>query len=219
MCYQDYDAQYLAEIGSIPDALVLFCVATYGEGEPTDNARDFHDWLKEAEKENSVSLSNLKYSVCDQITRGFLTCFYRYSVWATRHTSISTMWLVSLIRHFTSLERSVYLSVERVMMMLSKIFPYFRFSDHSVWKMISLPGKIICGPPCVSPSVCRLVMMLSMVRACAVFSSVSFRQYSMNTGPFPSEKVFAGEIATLKSFETQKRYLIYYYYYFYYYIL
>eukprot|EP00047_Mylnosiga_fluctuans_P002362 m.224201 g.224201 ORF g.224201 m.224201 type:complete len:656 (-) comp11058_c0_seq1:70-2037(-) len=60
---KDYDAQYLADVGTIPDALVLFCLATYGEGEPTDNARDFHDWLKEAEGSQSADLSALRFSV------------------------------------------------------------------------------------------------------------------------------------------------------------
>ena len=47
---QDYDAQFLAEMAAIPNAIVIFCLATYGEGEPTDNAREFHDWLKEADR-------------------------------------------------------------------------------------------------------------------------------------------------------------------------
>ena len=38
-------------------------VATYGEGEPTSNALDFVDWLREATTDGSTSLENLHYAV------------------------------------------------------------------------------------------------------------------------------------------------------------
>ena len=31
----------------IPNSIAVFVVATYGEGDPTDNAIPFHDWIKE----------------------------------------------------------------------------------------------------------------------------------------------------------------------------
>lgn len=34
-------------------------MATYGEGDPTDNAQDFYDWLQEAD----VDLSGLRFAV------------------------------------------------------------------------------------------------------------------------------------------------------------
>ena len=39
----DYDMDDLRHFPQ--DKLAIFCLATYGEGEPTDNARDFHEWL------------------------------------------------------------------------------------------------------------------------------------------------------------------------------
>lgn len=34
-------------------------MATYGEGDPTDNAQDFYDWLQETD----MDLSGVKYAV------------------------------------------------------------------------------------------------------------------------------------------------------------
>ena len=42
----------------IEDSLAIFCVATYGEGDPTDNAVELHDWLKD-----DHDLHGLNYTV------------------------------------------------------------------------------------------------------------------------------------------------------------
>ena len=42
-------------------------MATYGEGDPTDNAQEFYDWLKET----SFSLDRLKYTVNTKIYSNF----------------------------------------------------------------------------------------------------------------------------------------------------
>ena len=50
----------LARVGQeIDGSLVIFVMATYGEGDPTDNAQEFFDWLKET----NDSLQGLKYTV------------------------------------------------------------------------------------------------------------------------------------------------------------
>lgn len=53
----DYDYDTLADIDN--DVLVFFLIATYGEGEPTDNAVDFFDFLDN----DADTLSNLKFAV------------------------------------------------------------------------------------------------------------------------------------------------------------
>lgn len=50
----------LARMSEIKNSLAIFCMATYGEGDPTDNAQDFYDWLQENDDED---LSGLNYTV------------------------------------------------------------------------------------------------------------------------------------------------------------
>uniref|UniRef100_A0A8D2HYS0 NADPH--cytochrome P450 reductase n=1 Tax=Urocitellus parryii TaxID=9999 RepID=A0A8D2HYS0_UROPR len=56
---EEYDLADLSSLPEIHNSLVVFCMATYGEGDPTDNAQDFYDWLQEAD----VDLSGVKYAV------------------------------------------------------------------------------------------------------------------------------------------------------------
>ena len=53
---EDFDSQTIAR-----DRLAIFITATYGEGEPTDNAKIFYNWLKNVSESNS--LSTLSYCV------------------------------------------------------------------------------------------------------------------------------------------------------------
>lgn len=53
----DFDPEELVD-----EKLVVFLVATYGEGEPTDNARDFYDWLKDGSREKDL-LNGVQYTV------------------------------------------------------------------------------------------------------------------------------------------------------------
>ncbi|GAA6048474.1 hypothetical protein JCM3770_003775 [Rhodotorula araucariae] len=59
---EDYDFDNLDAVPE--DCLVVFCVATYGEGEPTDNAVQLMEFLKEDPQfSNGTSLENLHYVV------------------------------------------------------------------------------------------------------------------------------------------------------------
>ncbi|XP_062241495.1 P450 (cytochrome) oxidoreductase b isoform X1 [Platichthys flesus] len=57
---EEYDMGELSRLSEIKNSLAIFCMATYGEGDPTDNAQDFYDWLQENDDED---LSGLNYTV------------------------------------------------------------------------------------------------------------------------------------------------------------
>lgn len=48
----------MTKLKDIENSLAVFCLATYGEGDPTDNAMDFVEWLK-----NEPELTGLNYAV------------------------------------------------------------------------------------------------------------------------------------------------------------
>ncbi|XP_035290799.1 NADPH--cytochrome P450 reductase isoform X1 [Anguilla anguilla] len=56
---EEYDMSELSRLSEIDNSLAVFCVATYGEGDPTDNAQDFYDWLQETDAE----LEGVNYTV------------------------------------------------------------------------------------------------------------------------------------------------------------
>ena len=43
----------LPKLAEIENSLAIFCMATYGEGDPTDNAQDFHEWLQNGDTDLS----------------------------------------------------------------------------------------------------------------------------------------------------------------------
>jgi len=57
---EDYEADGMEQLADEP--FVIFLMATHGEGDPTDNAIGFTNWLSSKEREEG-ELSNVKYSV------------------------------------------------------------------------------------------------------------------------------------------------------------
>ena len=55
---EEYETEDLKD-----ETFVVFLVATYGEGEPTDNAKDFYNWFMEEDREEDLELRNTKYAV------------------------------------------------------------------------------------------------------------------------------------------------------------
>ena len=49
----------LSRLAEIENAMAIFCMATYGEGDPTDNSQEFYDWLQAGDAE----LNGLNFAV------------------------------------------------------------------------------------------------------------------------------------------------------------
>ncbi|XP_015190059.1 PREDICTED: NADPH--cytochrome P450 reductase isoform X2 [Polistes dominula] len=56
---EECEMEELTRMKTIKNSLAVFCLATYGEGDPTDNAMEFVDWLKNG----NPDLTGLNYSV------------------------------------------------------------------------------------------------------------------------------------------------------------
>ncbi|KAF7284794.1 cytochrome P450 reductase isoform X2 [Rhynchophorus ferrugineus] len=56
---EECDMEELVNLKNISNSLAVFCMATYGEGDPTDNAMEFYEWLQNGD----ADLTGLNYAV------------------------------------------------------------------------------------------------------------------------------------------------------------
>ena len=56
---EELDVEDFEQITELSDPLLVLCMATYGEGDPTDNALQFYEYLSEA----NINLDGLRYAV------------------------------------------------------------------------------------------------------------------------------------------------------------
>lgn len=56
---EECDMEDIGRLPEIDNSLAIFCMATYGEGDPTDNAQEMYEWLQNGE----VELNGLNYAV------------------------------------------------------------------------------------------------------------------------------------------------------------
>lgn len=64
---EEFDMEDLANLSQIDNHLAVFVMATYGEGDPTDNALEFYEWLNNSASE----LEGLNYVVRFQMLFNF----------------------------------------------------------------------------------------------------------------------------------------------------
>lgn len=56
---EECDMENLPQLAEIENSLAIFCMATYGEGDPTDNAQEFYEFLQRGD----ADLSGINYAV------------------------------------------------------------------------------------------------------------------------------------------------------------
>lgn len=56
---EEIDVEDFGRITEINDILLILCMATYGEGDPTDNAQELHQHLIDAD----INLKGVNYAV------------------------------------------------------------------------------------------------------------------------------------------------------------
>uniref|UniRef100_T1ILV8 NADPH--cytochrome P450 reductase n=1 Tax=Strigamia maritima TaxID=126957 RepID=T1ILV8_STRMM len=56
---EECDMEELGQLQEIGNSLAIFAMATYGEGDPTDNSQEFYEWLQQGD----VDLTGMKYAV------------------------------------------------------------------------------------------------------------------------------------------------------------
>lgn len=162
---KDYDPESLADMNKIENSLVVFCLATYGEGEPTDNAREFYDWLKAAEESKSIDLSGLSYTVF-----GLGNKTYEQFNFVARSVD-GILQKLGARRAFERGEGDDDANLEE---------DFVNWKDR-MWSAICVTYNVQAG------------------------DDASFRQYAIQYDAVDSERVFTGEVATLKSLTVQKR--------------
>lgn len=56
---EEIDSEEISKLHEIPNAVAVFVMATYGEGDPTDNAVELYEWMQQTD----ADLNGLKYAV------------------------------------------------------------------------------------------------------------------------------------------------------------
>merc|ERR1719189_1810585 len=145
-------------------ALAVFCLATYGEGDPTDNAQAFFDWLQEG----GIEFNGLRYAVF-----GLGNSTYE---------------------HFNAMGKFVDTEMEK---MGGKRVHNLGQGDDDV----NIEEDFVRWKEAFWTSVCQEFSLESLG------DDFSMRQYEatvLNEGDYKPERVYSGEVARIRSYQTQR---------------
>jgi len=145
-------------------ALAVFCLATYGEGDPTDNAQAFFDWLQEG----GIEFNGLRYAVF-----GLGNSTYE---------------------HFNAMGKFVDTEMEK---MGGKRVHNLGQGDDDV----NIEEDFVRWKEAFWTSVCEEFTLESLG------DDFSMRQYEatvLNEGDYKPERVYSGEVARIRSYQTQR---------------
>lgn len=146
------------------ECLAVFCLATYGEGDPTDNAQDFFDWLQSG----GGDLSDMKFAVFGLGNKTY--------------------------EHFNSM--AIYVDKRLEELGAKRIHPLGLGDDDA-----NLEDDFITWKEDFWKSTCSEFNLEFLGED---FSMRQYEQTVLEEGDYKPERVFTGEVARLKSYNTQR---------------
>lgn len=158
---EECEMEELTKLSEIENSLAVFCMATYGEGDPTDNAQAFYEWLQSGE----ADLSGVNYAVFGLGNKTY--------------------------EHFNAMAK--YCDKRLGELGGTRVVEAGMGDDDSNMEEDFLTWKDKLWPSVLDFFGMELKMQ-----------EVSMRQYRLVIPEVPSERVFTGEIARLRSYVTQR---------------
>ncbi|KAL4660537.1 NADPH-cytochrome P450 reductase isoform X1 [Arapaima gigas] len=159
---EEYDLSELSRLSEMENSLAIFCMATYGEGDPTDNAQEFFDWLQET----SDSLDGVNFAVFALGNKTY--------------------------EHYNAMGK--FVDKRLAELGARRIFDLGMGDDDG-----NLEEDFVSWQEQFWPAVCEHFGVEATGEDCSI------RQYELVVhNDIDKNKVYTGELARLKSFETQK---------------
>jgi NADPH-ferrihemoprotein reductase len=165
---QDYEMSHLAELKSVENSVAIFCMAMYGEGDPTDNSQEFIDNLKMWIVDKTEDLTGVQFAVFGLGNKTF--------------------------EHFNAIGRLVDQSLASLG--ATRLHACGEGDDDA-----NLEEDFVSWREGLWHGIAdKLGITISFV------DTVGLRAFTVKTlDNADSKRVFSGEAATLKSYETQRR--------------